>query len=86
MSGKHRLKLGFTVLGWKQFLSAKKKMLDAFDQPREKAKKHIVEIYHGNVAEAVFRGWLSDFSPKRYAVTAGYIIYREMDDRSNAPR
>ena len=47
MSGKHRLKLGFTALGWKQFLSAKKKMLDAFDQAREKAKKHIVETYHG---------------------------------------
>jgi hypothetical protein len=58
-----------TIQGWKQFLTSKKEMLDAFDQAREKAEAHEVETYHGKVAEARFREWLSRFLPKRYDVT-----------------
>lgn len=49
-------------------------MLDAFDSAREKARSHEVETFHGRVAEAKLREWLSSFLPKRYGVTSGYIV------------
>jgi hypothetical protein len=49
-------------------------MLDAFDRAREKSKSHEVETFHGKVAEAELRKWLSSFLPKRYGVTPGYIV------------
>ena len=49
-------------------------MLDAYDRAREKAKSHEVETFHGKVAEAELRKWLSSFLPKRYGVTSGYIV------------
>jgi len=69
-----KLKIEFPVQGWKQFLTAKKEMLDGFDRASEKAKSHEVETFHGRVAEAEFRKWLSNFLPKRYGVTSGYIV------------
>ncbi len=80
-----RLKIAFPVQGWKQFLTSRKEMLDAFDRAREKARIHEVETYHGKVAEAEFRGWLSSFLPKRYGVTAGYIISQGMNSKEKAP-
>src|SRR5438445_1384967 len=79
------LKVQFPIQGWKQFLTSRKEMLDAFDRAREKAKSHEVETYHGKVAEAVFRKWLSDFLPKRYGVTAGYIISQGLSSKEKAP-
>ncbi len=49
-------------------------MLDAFDAGKRKAKGHEVQTYHGRVAEAVFRSWLSEFLPKRFRVTSGYVV------------
>ena len=49
-------------------------MLDAYDQARVNAKGHEIEVSHGPVAEALFRKWLSDFLPKRYGVTSGFIV------------
>jgi hypothetical protein len=72
MQGK--LKPEFPSQGWKQILTERKKMLDAYDRAREQARSHEVETYHGKVAEAEFRSWLKDFLPKRYAVTSGYIV------------
>lgn len=69
-----KLQIEFPSLGWEQILTYRKELLDAFDRAKEKAKTHEVEVYHGKVAEAVFRKWLSDFLPKRYGVTSGYII------------
>jgi hypothetical protein len=69
-----RLKIEFPTQGWKQFLTSRKEMLDAFDRAREKSRSHEVEVFHGEVAEAVFRKWLTDFLPKRYGVTPGYIV------------
>jgi hypothetical protein len=60
--------------GWKQFLTNKKEMLDAFDRAKNQAKAHIVETDHGRVAEAQFRKWLEEFLPKRCAVTSGYLV------------
>ena len=68
------LQAQFPSLGWKQFLINRQKMLDDYDQARTKSNAHRVKAYHGNVAESTFREWLSNFLPKRYGVTAGYIL------------
>jgi hypothetical protein len=62
------------IQGWRSFLGAKKTMLDAYDQARVNAKEHKIEVSHGPVAEAFFRKWLSDFLPKTYGVTSGFIV------------
>jgi hypothetical protein len=71
--------------GWKQFLTARKEILDAYDKSRTLSKAHETETYHGKVAEAEFRKWLSSFLPKKYAVTAGYIISQGAKDTVRAP-
>ncbi|WP_299568482.1 DUF6602 domain-containing protein [uncultured Pedobacter sp.] len=60
--------------GWKQFLMAREEMLAAYDRAREMSRKRAVQTEHGNVAEAEFRRWLTNFLPKRYGVTSGYIV------------
>lgn len=79
------LKIAFPAQGWKQFLTSRNEMLDAFDRAKTKAKGHEVETYHGRVAEAEFRKWLSGFLPKRYGVTAGYIISQGINSDQKAP-
>lgn len=49
-------------------------MLTAYDLAKDLENNKLVKVRHGLVAEAEFRKWLSEFLPKRYAVTAGYII------------
>lgn len=68
------LKIQIPNQGWKQFLTAKNEMLSAYDRAREHSRKRVVQTGHGNVAEGEFRKWLSNFLPKRYGVTSGYII------------
>lgn len=82
---KKKLKLEFLSQGWKQLRTARKEMLDAFDSAREKARSHKVEVYHGKVAEAEFRKWLSDFLPKRYGVTSGYIVSQGLKSTDKSP-
>lgn len=60
-------------------------MLDAFDRAREKARSHEVEVFHGKVAEAEFRKWLSGFLPKRYGVTPGYIVSPGLKSSDKTP-
>lgn len=69
-----KLKREFPSQGWKQILTARKKMLDAYDRAREQARSHEVETFHGKVAEAACREWLGGFLPKRYGVTSGYVV------------
>jgi hypothetical protein len=69
-----KLKIEFPAQGWKQLLTSRKEILDAFDRAKQKAKAHEVETFHGNVAEAELRKWLLGFLPKRYGVAAGYIV------------
>ena len=85
MEKKGPLKISIPAQGSKQFLTARKEMLNAFDEARDKSRKHKVETYHGKVAEAVFREWLSNFLPKRYAVTSGYIISQGVEDTQKTP-
>lgn len=69
-----KLKMQIPNLGWKQFLIARDEMLAAYDHARIHSQKRQVQTGHGVVAEAEFRKWLSDFLPKRYGVTSGFII------------
>lgn len=80
-----KLKIEFPSQGWKQFLMARKEMLDAFDRAGEKARSHEVETFHGKVAEAEFRKWLSSFLPKRYGVTSGYIVSAGLKSTDKTP-
>jgi len=60
--------------GWKQFLTAKTRMLTSYDIAKEQDSNRQVKVRHGLVAEAEFRKWMSEFLPKRYGVTSGFII------------
>ncbi len=60
-------------------------MLDAYDAAYEKAKKAKVKVAHGKVAEAKFREWLSNFLPRRFAVTSGYIISQGLSSTEKLP-
>lgn len=73
-SGQSKLKIQLPNQGWKQFLTARDEMLDAYDRARVHSSKRTVQTEHGNVAEAEFRKWLNDFLPKRYGVTSGFIV------------
>ncbi|MDR6942934.1 DUF6602 domain-containing protein [Mucilaginibacter pocheonensis] len=68
------LKIQIPNQGWRQFLTGRDDMLAAYDRARVHSSKRTVQTGHGNVAEAEFRKWLSDFLPKRYGVTSGFII------------
>ncbi len=80
-----KLKISIPVQGWKQLLTSRKEILDAVDQAREKARSHEVETYHGKVAEAQLRKWLSEFLPKRYGVTSGYILSPGLSSEHKLP-
>ncbi len=80
-----KLKIEFPAQGWKQFLTSRKEILDAFDRAKQKAKAHEVETFHGNVAEAELRKWLSGFLPKRYGVTPGYIVSPGLKSSEKTP-
>ncbi|WP_394678629.1 DUF6602 domain-containing protein [uncultured Sphingobacterium sp.] len=69
--------------GWKQFLIARDEMLSAYDNAKEHSNKRQVKTGHGNVAESAFRRWLTKFLPKRYGVTAGYIISPGVPNAAN---
>lgn len=71
--------------GWKQFLTSKKKMLDIYDNSKVHSKSHKVPTSTGIIAESEFRKWLSEFLPKRYAVTSGYIISQGRSDKVASP-
>lgn len=85
MTKKGTLKLEMPAQGWSQFLTARKEMLDSYDKARKHSKKHKVETYHGNVAEAEFRKWLKNFLPEKFGVTSGYIISQGVSDIKKAP-
>lgn len=69
-----KLMLQIPNLGWKQFLIARAEILAAYDNAKIHSEKREVKVRQGIVAEAEFRRWLSNFLPKRYGVTSGYII------------
>ncbi|ABZ76201.1 hypothetical protein Shal_1635 [Shewanella halifaxensis HAW-EB4] len=66
--------------GWKQFHRNRKDILDEFDKIYEQQANRPVKTAHGDAVEAYLRKWLSEFLPKKYAVTSGYIIPNLYDD------
>lgn len=79
------LQIAFPSQGWRQILTSRKEILDAYDKAREHAKAHETETYHGRVAEGAIRKWLGGFLPKRYGVTSGYIISSGIASDVKAP-
>lgn len=71
--------------GWKQFLAAKGKMSEAFNIAKEQSNSHKVPTSRGAIAELEFRKWLSEFLPKRYGVTSGYIVSQGRSDKVKLP-
>jgi hypothetical protein len=69
-----KLSIEFPSQGWRQILTARKAILDAYDNARQLAKGRKVETSHGNTFEAAFRKWLQEFLPKRYGVTSGFVV------------
>ncbi|WP_354066846.1 DUF6602 domain-containing protein [Chryseobacterium limigenitum] len=49
-------------------------MLAAYDIAKDQESNRQVKTRHGLVSESQFRKWLSEFLPKRYGVTSGFII------------
>jgi len=60
--------------GWKEFHRNRKDILSEFDKILEQTENRPVQVSHGQAVEAYLRKWLSEFLPKKYAVTSGYII------------
>jgi len=73
------------TIGWKQFIASKKGMIDKFDRAKEMDRAHKTSVFRGIVAESVFRAWLSQFLPKKFGVTSGYIISQCEPDLSKLP-
>ena len=71
--------------GWKQSLTSRTKMLNAFDEAKIQDSLHEVQTYRGRVAEAEFREWLSKFLPKKYGITSGYVISQGVLANVKAP-
>jgi len=58
---------------WRQFLIARSRILARYDAALQHAKQQPVQTHHGVVGEAAIRNWLTEFLPKRFGVTSGYI-------------
>jgi len=71
--------------GWRQMLTWKRELLNAYDKARQFSSGHEVETFHGLVAEAHFRSWLSEFLPRRFGVTAGYIVSPGLPESERTP-
>jgi hypothetical protein len=71
--------------GWRQILSGRTEILNAYDHARQQSQSHKVEAYHGTAAEAAFRRWLAGFLPKRYGVTSGYVVSPGLSSREKTP-
>lgn len=64
----------FGFFGWRQFWQNRTNILCKYDAEKTLNKDRPVRTSHGKVLEAEIRKWLSEFLPKKYAVTSGYII------------
>lgn len=64
----------YGMSGWKEFQRNKQDILDEVTKLRQQTQNRPVKTAHGDAAEAKIRQWLSEFLPKKYAVTSGYIV------------
>lgn len=68
----YKNKYGF--IGWREFLSNRKEILDEYDKALEKNVNRPIRTSHGVAGEAAFRRLLKNHLPERYGITSGYII------------
>lgn len=66
--------------GWKEFHRNRKNILAEFDKFREQTSNRPTQTAHGHGVEAYIRKWLSEFLPRKYSVTSGYIIPNLYED------
>lgn len=66
--------------GWKEFHRNRKNILDEYQRLLDLTANRPVQVAHGQGVEAYIRTWLSEFLPKKYGVTSGYIIPNLYDD------
>ncbi|MEX5217411.1 MAG: hypothetical protein NW701_06250 [Nitrospira sp.] len=64
----------FGMHGWREFRQNRKDILAEFDRLREITQNRPVQMAHGQGVEAYLRKWLSEFLPKKWAITSGYVI------------
>ena len=74
MENKNSIIVRIGTQGWKQFLTAKKEIIDRFDRAKEYAKTHEVETYHGIVAEEGIHAPFDAGQHVRFVVTV-HIAY-----------
>jgi hypothetical protein len=67
--------------GWKEFHQNRQSILSEFDKIAQQISSKPVKVAHGVGVEAYLRKWLSDFLPKKFGVTSGYIIPTLYDDK-----
>ena len=66
--------------GWKEFHRNRKDILAEYDKILEQTANRPIKVAHGQGVEAYIRKWLSEFLPKKYGVTSGYIIPNLYED------
>jgi hypothetical protein len=66
--------------GWKEFHRNRKDILSEFDKILEQTENRPIKVAHGIGVEAYLRKWLSEFLPKKFGVTSGYIIPNLFND------
>jgi hypothetical protein len=64
----------YGTVGWREFSSNRNAILSTYDSAKERSASRPVKTEHGVTGEAAIRKWLTDFVPKKYGVTSGYIV------------
>jgi len=64
----------YGLVGWKEFHNTRKEILSEFNRAKEYNVSRLVRVQHGKAGEAAVRKWLSDYLPKKYGVTSGFVI------------
>lgn len=60
--------------GFEEFLGNKLRLIKLFELAKIQTKHRAIKTSYGESAEAEIREWFSDFLPKKYGVTSGFII------------
>lgn len=68
------MKNSYGQYGWREFHRNRQNILDEFDKIIQQTVNRPVKSAQGTAIEAYLRSWLSEFLPKKFAVTSGYII------------
>ncbi len=66
-------------IGAEAFYAERNSLLAEYDKAKAQTADDAVQVDHGIVAEALWRRWLTQFLPKRFGVTKGYIITHNLD-------